>query len=703
MKKLVSISGLFLFSALLFPLTARSAALPVTSLVDDGSVGTLRYVLKFAADGDVIEIPAGIIVLDSAGATALDADAGDEDLDVLTNVTIRGQGAGVTIIDANGPTTGARVFEIDSDGEGVGAVIEGVTIQNGKPSGDGGGVYVNYPGSLEIYDSAVIGNDITATSDYGGGIYVDGDGSIGAALIVGNTTISNNKASDGGGIYSYYTSGVTVKGSTISDNEASGSGGGIFNYYGQLDLIDTKVNGNTVTGSYGGGLYNEGGAVRMTGSAAGACEMNENEAVDYGGAFFQYEGATSIDNCNFNKNTLTSTSGYGGAIANDYDSEYSLIHLRNSTVSENVSEGYAGGIYNSEYASMFIEKSTISKNIAKSGYGGGIYNYSYAGLSLEESVVDGNVASEGYGGGIMTYGYLTIDRSAITNNTVNDSYYGGGGINSQSDYGVVISNSTIAGNKALGDDGSDDTNGGGIFSETNYALEISNTTIANNVADGDGGGIFNDYYGAQLNNVTVFGNTADANSGGITAGDGGGIWNNDGYAIQLVNTIVAGNVDASPGHETPDCKSDYAGNSDALTVAGPNLIQNTDGCEVLGNVERLITGDALVDSAGLADNDGPSIGDPDSPVILQTLALQSGSPAIDAGEDRASETSDERGVARPVDGNGDGEARSDLGAFEAAASGGTTGGTTGGETGGETTGGSTTGGSSDSGGCSLIR
>jgi polymorphic membrane protein len=702
MKKLAICSALTL-AAFLFSSPSHAAPVPVTSLDDNGAFGTLRYVLKYANDGDVIQVPGGVIILKDAGATALDTD-GDDDLDIVKNVTIQGSTdpANPTVIDANGPTTGARVFEIDSDGKGVGAIIQGVTIQNGQPCDNGGGIKVDYPGSLELYDSTVTGNDDLTCGNYdGGAIYVDGTGSIGGALIVGNSTLSNNRAYDGGAVYIYYTSSATLKNSTVSNNHADEYGGGIENYYGDLDLIDTKVTDNEAPNDEGGGFYNYAGSAQITGSSRDACQISRNSADDYGGGIFNFYGTILFDNCNINENHLTSTGGYGAGISNDYSSGYPLIHMKNSTVSKNVSEGYGGGIYNSDYAGLFIENSTISQNVAKSGYGGGIYNDYYATLSLTDSVVDGNAANDCCGGGVYTYGYATIDHSAITNNTVLNSYYGGGGLYNVSTYATVVANSTIAGNQALGDDGSDETNGGGVFNEADYTLMIVNTTIANNRADGHGGGIYNDYYGIQLNNVTITGNTADANSGGLSGGDGGGIWNNDGYSIQLSNSIVAGNVDNSPGHEAPDCLSDFTGNTDAFTLVGPNIIQSTNGCEVLGDTNRLTTGDPQLDSAGLADNNGPSIGDPDSPVILQTIALASGSPAIDAGEDEASETSDERGVARPIDGNGDGTAKSDLGAFEAAApSGGTTGGTT---TGGTTTGGSTGGSTTKSGGCSLVR
>ena len=71
----------------------------------------------------------------------------------------------------------------------------------------------------------------------------------------------------------------------------------------------------------------------------------------------------------------------------------------------------------------------------------------------------------------------------------------------------------------------------------------------------------------------------------------------------------------------------------------------------------IAAGDLVNTPAGLAplaDNGGISL----------TRALLGGSAAIDAGDDLSAPATDQRGIDRPWDGDGDGTAVSDIGAFE---------------------------------------
>jgi hypothetical protein len=135
-------------------------------------------------------------------------------------------------------------------------------------------------------------------------------------------------------------------------------------------------------------------------------------------------------------------------------------------------------------------------------------------------------------------------------------------------------------------------------------------------------------------------------------GDGGGIgveWGTS-YDTRLAGTILAGNVDL--GGEAPDC-------SGPLGSSQFNIVGDLTGCTFTATARDVTgTAEAPVDPGlgPLADNGGPTL----------THALLAGSPAVDAGHPYIFPATDQRGVARPHDGDADGSAYADIVAFELA-------------------------------------
>ncbi|HEX5037958.1 MAG TPA: choice-of-anchor Q domain-containing protein [bacterium] len=667
----------------------------VTSPNDDGSPGTLRFLVNSASvqDCDTIEVPPGLIVLDGALGQ----------IKIKKSITIHGAGADETIIDGNGVASNDRIFEIDTNSDGLGVTLSGITVRNGKPASDGGGILVNNSGFLNLVGSSVIGNDAGAGD--GGGVYV----SQGGGLVVDGSKIAENTANTGGGLFLNINSNTLIaNGSEISGNTATIGGGGIGTDSSNsinMEIVNSRIVDNKTDGN-GGGIYHYWGSSTLTNVEISG---NTTTAGDGGGIYSEYD-MMILDNCLIANNRAGDTSNdqYGGGIT----SYYSMI-IQNSTIRGNQASASGGGIYN--YDDMSVQNSTIADNVSdfddnqNNEGGGGVYNEGR--FYLQDSIVSGNVSNDASGGGGLYnyyggYGHMLIDGSLIENNTATNN--DGGGVRHEG-YTLNVRNSTIANNKAKGDQngGSEDSRGGGIYN-VGDPLAITNSTIVGNEADGSGGGIYNDDSDCEgtlsLNNVTIALNTADANDGGVSGGDGGGLYNGgtNGTScatVLMTNTIIGGNVAGGAGSDGPDCFNNFAVDEDALILSGTNLIQDITSCDTQGSPAGILSEDPLFET-GLADNGGKSAGDPEAPAIVKTLALQNGSPAIDAGLDSTCELVDERGVERPADGDGDGDAHCDLGAFEAAAS---SGGTTGGDTtGGDTTGG-TTGGTGDSGGCSLIR
>lgn len=306
---------------------------------------------------------------------------------------------------------------------------------------------------------------------------------------------------------------------------------------------------------------------------------------------------------------------------------------------QNGQNGFACGAGLHNQGTLTVQSTTIRNN--QSSCGGGIFNDSPGILMLSQSTVIANSSSVTGGGiyntagGNFGLGKLTLIQSSVSDN---NGGLGGGGISNLGT--TILSQSTVSGNRAL--------DGGGIVSEGSGLLTLTNSTVSGNTADRDGGGIMSD--SSSLNNVTLVNNTADNDHNGV--GNGGGIYNRSAGNAQ--NTIIANNVDT--GGETPDC-------SGTLNSQGYNLIQNSTGCTINGN----LTGNWLgVDPLlGPLQNNGGS---------TETHALLPGSAAIDGGDpvgcrDEANLvlTIDQRGFPRPVDGNQDSAVLCDIGAYEAPA------------------------------------
>jgi uncharacterized repeat protein (TIGR01451 family) len=202
---------------------------------------------------------------------------------------------------------------------------------------------------------------------------------------------------------------------------------------------------------------------------------------------------------------------------------------------------------------------------------------------------------------------------------------------------VNLSNSAILNNTNGGDGG-----GIAVVSAITQPLSIVNSTISGNKTNGNGGGLYNSFATTSINNVTIANNTADNEANGI--GDGGGVFNTAGGAINLKNSIIAGNLDNSAATKHPDC-------SGPLTSQGYNLIQTTTGCTVSPTNNRLGQNPAL----------GVLTGSPAyHPIANTSPAFNAGNPATPGSGGDACAATDQRGVSRLQNG------RCDMGAFELA-------------------------------------
>jgi fibronectin-binding autotransporter adhesin len=259
------------------------------------------------------------------------------------------------------------------------------------------------------------------------------------------------------------------------------------------------------------------------------------------------------------------------------------------------------------------------------------------------------------GGGIFNNGTLTLDRSTVSGNqavastvTGNTTNAVGGGID-QFNGSISVSRSTISGNSASGTGGT-----------------ANNTAIGGGIAMGNSIGNT-----LALDRTTVTGNSVSAgapntnqNAGGIQASGGAG------SAFTIVSSTISGNTSPANtanlifGGETQSIKNSIVSNplgggvncTLASTASQGFNLEDTNTCGFAQPTDKP-SSTPMLDSS-LADNGGPT----------RTLALLTGSSAIEAGSSSPGETTDQRGLLRPSDdisvATPPGSDGSDIGAFE---------------------------------------
>lgn len=231
-------------------------------------------------------------------------------------------------------------------------------------------------------------------------------------------------------------------------------------------------------------------------------------------------------------------------------------------------------------------------------------------------------------GGTVTLTECLID----TNDAISSEgglFNGGGGT-------MNVIRTTIANNHG-------DTSGGGIRNDDS-TLNVVNSTISGNETSFQGGGIFVWGGTANIKHSTITGNQSD--NDGTT---GGGIETFGTGAVKINNSIVAGNTGSTTITDILGNFTSQGNNLIGAATVFTGMVNGANGDKVGSSVAPL---NAVV--GPLVSNGGPT----------QTRALLNGSPAIDGGHTLNSLPTDQRSIARPFDGNLNGTAVSDIGAFE---------------------------------------
>ena len=315
------------------------------------------------------------------------------------------------------------------------------------------------------------------------------------------------------------------------------------------------------------------------------------------GAGILIDGGTLTLN---NSQIMDNSSYYGGGVFNGGELTVNDSIFDGNSVTRpdtSILNGAGGAIFN--LGNLTINRSVFSANSAVIR-GGAIYNDSLGRMNVNHSSFSGNSVNS-VGGGIATAGTLIVENSSFHANTASQ----GGGI--QSSNTLTVRNSTFDQNSAP-------SGGGGIYAGIG-TLSVVNSTFSANTAN-FGGGLYNGAgNGNQVNNSTFSDNS------------GSGIYDDGG--LFLTNTIIANSTSGL------NC------NSASGSIGIGNLSWPDTSCPGSLNADPKLL--------PLADNGGPTL----------TMALDTGSAAIDAGSDSYCAVTDQRGAPRPQIG-----AHCDIGAYE---------------------------------------
>jgi len=390
------------------------------------------------------------------------------------------------------------------------------------------------------------------------------------------------------------------------------------NGYGRANTTNTATYPGSVGHSYGGAVRIYNGTIRNCRIVKSTCMAGivspQHSINGYGGGIYMATGL--IENCEVLNNTATGTgsdSAYGGGIYMLSGRIISCVITGNVAQGTGNGEGHGGGVWmagNGVLLSSFLHgnRATAANNVAPS-YGGGIYLGGNGVVS--NCVILRNRCNfwESIGGGVwmnaglVTHCHIISNRCEVpSGHSYATSQYAGGAGTWMS--GGTLRNCVIARNVCVhsGQIRNGATRGAGVLMTGG---QIEHCTISRNIVDkyGRGAGIF------------------------MT---GGQVW----------NSIIYYNFDDISVSYTEDHENLY---------------------QVGGTVNKSCTTNAY----GLTGS-GNTGGEPCFAYRwTNDFRLLLGSSCIDAGSNLVNVVSDISGNVRPIDGDGDGNAFSDIGAYEA--------------------------------------
>jgi len=299
---------------------------------------------------------------------------------------------------------------------------------------------------------------------------------------------------------------------------------------------------------------------------------------------------------------------------------------------------------------VFLEHVQVYACKATSTVGGKVYGagvYSAGNLTAKYSrIFDNKIATAGtsFGAGAFAQGKVTMNSSTISGNSGAERAAG-----VAASHGASITGSTISGNTS-----NFDMAGLYVVGTGADSLLISNSTISGNYAvSGTVGGVFSRISTTVQNSTIAFNSANSGNlfnppqyfSPGLSIAPAGAI------TVTLQSSIISNNTYGTGNSVTEaDFSTDVVGPNSVTLGGSGNLIRVAKG------PQTPVTTTSCPMLGALRSNGGPT----------QTHALMSRSPAIDAGNNNANLSTDQRGpgyfrVSGPP---GSADPGADIGSYE---------------------------------------
>ena len=311
-------------------------------------------------------------------------------------------------------------------------------------------------------DAKKINFDSNSSKYYGGGLAVNGAGTIKADTIIFN---KNSSANRGGAIFT--NNDLTITGNTIkfTDNTANNFGGAIFNNNGSSTLTitgkDVLFSGNHISANDGGTIY--GGNVTLNGADADSVFTFDKNYTKYFGA------AISTNALTMNTGTFNFTGNYETAS----DSRYS----------------YGGAIHCTSISTNAAEIK-FDSNTSRY-YGGGISVSGSGGTIQADTITFNKNKADLFGGAIhLNGGTLTITGKDVkfTDNSVTSANGDGGAIRGVNNAAVVFTG--LDEESAMLFSGNTSTRYGGALSVSYITMSTGSFTFENNSTGSLGGAMY---------------------------------------------------------------------------------------------------------------------------------------------------------------------------------------------------------------------